>query len=155
MCFPNFVDIFSMTQTVEWSISDILSMVIKKLGNSVEKVNQKNKSKKCCLGWRVASLNLLSNSLIALIFLQVGNAVTHFGSQCNILKSKDNLVTNMSLSSLTSWTDGGGRAIARPMKPLTADEDGFLFIFWGRSFPSSRTTCKKVNNLFCVLLIRP
>ena len=47
---------------------------------------------------------------------------TYFGSQCAILKSKLNLVTNISLSNLTSWTLGGGRAMATPIKPITEDE---------------------------------
>ena len=46
---------------------------------------------------------------------------TYFGSQCAILKSKLNLVTNISLSNLTSWTLGGGSAIATPIKPITDD----------------------------------
>lgn len=67
----------------------------------------------------------------------------------------------MSLSSRTSWTLGGGRAIARPMKPIT--RDGFLDFeveCAGRSFPSSKTTlnenvnCQRFNldmtlNLMC------
>ena len=33
-------------------------------------------------------------------------------------------MTNISLSSLTSWTLGGGRAIATPINPIT--EEGFV-----------------------------
>ena len=31
-------------------------------------------------------------------------------------------MTNISLSNLTSWTLGGGRAIATPIKPITEDD---------------------------------
>ena len=47
------------------------------------------------------------------------NNESHFGSQWAILKSNPSLVTNMSDSSLTSWTEGGGRAMATPMNPMT------------------------------------
>lgn len=44
---------------------------------------------------------------------------TYLGSQCAILKSKVNLVTNMSDSSLTSLTEGGGRAMASATIPIS------------------------------------
>ena len=54
----------------------------------------------------------------------------------------------MSLSSLTSWTLGGGSAIARPINPIT--EEGFrLGDSSGDnllSFPISKTTWKILKN---------
>ncbi len=74
---------------------------------------------------------------------------SYFGSQCAILKSKVSLVTNMSLSSRTSCTLGGGSAMANPMKPMT--NDGFLDfeVEWaGRSFPRINTTFLETRELF-------
>ena len=52
---------------------------------------------------------------------------THLGSQWAIVKSKASRVTNMSVSSRTSWTLGGGRAIASPMKPIIGTEHFFVY----------------------------
>ena len=71
---------------------------------------------------------------------------SYFGSQWAILKSNVSLVTNMSLSNLTSWTLGGGRAMASPMNPITID--GFFDfddVCTGLSLPSRRTTLKRRN----------
>ena len=55
--------------------------------------------------------------------LRVSIKFPYFGSQCAILKSNPRRVTNISDSSLTSWTDGGGSAMATPMKPITEEGD--------------------------------
>jgi hypothetical protein len=65
----------------------------------------------------------------------------YFGSQWAIVKAKVNLVTNMSFSSLTSCTLGGGKAIATPTYPIT---DGFIDVdscgLIPRNLPSNNTT---------------
>jgi hypothetical protein len=66
---------------------------------------------------------------------------SYFGSQWAILKSNVNLVTNMSLSNLTSCTLGGGKAIANPMYPVTGGALFFVaLLYWGRNRPSNKTT---------------
>lgn len=45
--------------------------------------------------------------------------MTDLGSTCRILKSNDSLAMNISLSSRSSLTDGGGRAIAKATRPMT------------------------------------
>lgn len=47
-----------------------------------------------------------------------GKGHTYLGSTCSILKSSPSLTTNMSGSSLSSLTDGGGNAMATPTRPI-------------------------------------
>ena len=76
------------------------------------------------------------------------NHKTYFGSQCAILKSKFNLVTNISDSSRTSWTEGGGNAIANATRPRRtgADFREWPKIYWGLKVPRMSTTCKENQN---------
>lgn len=81
---------------------------------------------------------------------------SHLGSQCAIRKSKLILVTNMSDSSLISWTDGGGNAMARATIPRSTVGDLRLWEkeYCGRRRHNIRTTWKDRERLCRVVLER-
>lgn len=125
MAFTNLQSVFTMTKCIQAFTDKFIRRVPKNFSNSV------------------SQQNVLVRKIVLKQSLQ-----THFGSQCAIRKSKLIRVTNISHSSLISWTDGGGRAIAKPTMPKRGGCDFLFWLneYWGRRRHNMSTTCNDSVN---------